>query len=287
MAHEAHASGEHDGDLLLSLVIPAYNERPRLPHTLRILRKYLTRQHLAAEVIVVDDGSTDGTAEVVAHRVRYWPALHLIRCEHRGKGGAVRAGLLVARGRYTFICDADFSMPISELPKFLPPHLLDPEIAIAVREGPNAHRHGEPLHRHLMGRIFNAVVRALVLPGIQDSQCGFKLMRTDIAKRLARAQTLDGWGFDVELLYLAQRWGYRIAEVGINWYYAPSSRISPLRDSWSMTRDVLAVRRNARAGRYGIPSPPRSHDAASSVAPASAPVASGGRPPTSANIPPE
>src|SRR5262249_1208709 len=113
---------------------------------------------------------------------------------------------LAARGQYTFICDADFSMPIDEIPKFLPPHLPDPEVAIAVREGPDARRYGEPLHRHLMGRVFNALVRGLALPGIQDSQCGFKLLRTDIAKQLARAQTLDGWGFDVELLYLARRW---------------------------------------------------------------------------------
>src|SRR5262249_4287158 len=178
--------------------------------------------------------------------------------------------------------EADFWRPINELPKFRPPQLLDPEVAIAGREGPDARRYGEPFHRHLMGRIFNTLVRVLVLPGIQDSQCGFKLIRTDIAKRLARAQTLEGWGFDVELLYLARRWGYCIAEVGINWYYAPSSRISPLRDSWSMTRDVLAVRHNARSGRYGLAPAPAADDTAPAVEPA--PVGSSGRPPASSNI---
>ena len=148
-------------------------------------------------------------------------------------------------------------MPVTEIAKFLPPHLPDPEVAIAVREGPDAHRYGEPYHRHLMGRVFNAVVKTFALPGIQDSQCGFKLIRTDIAQRLAAAQTLDGWGFDVELLYLARRWGHRIDEIGIDWYYAPSSRISPIRDALSMTRDVLRVRRNARRGLYDAPAKPR------------------------------
>ncbi len=253
-AYPQDSASAEEPALLLSIVIPAYNERQRLPHSLKVVRKYLARQSFAAEVIVVDDGSGDGTAELVEHRAMHWRALRLIRTAHQGKGGAVRAGLLAARGVYSFICDADFSMPVTEIAKFLPPQLADPELAIAVREGPEAHRYGEPYFRHVMGRIYNAVVRTLALPGIQDSQCGFKLIRSDIARRLAAAQTLDGWGFDVELLYLARRWGYQIAEIGINWYYAPSSRISPLRDALSMTRDVLRVRRNARAGVYERPS---------------------------------
>ncbi|HEV2457886.1 MAG TPA: dolichyl-phosphate beta-glucosyltransferase [Ktedonobacterales bacterium] len=241
----------HDIDApLLSLVIPAFNERARLPRTLRILRRYLHDQSYAVEVIVVDDGSTDGTADLVARRASRWPALRLIGTQHRGKGHAVRTGLLAVHGRYTFLCDADLSMPITELPRFLPPILPDVEVAFASREGPHAHRYGEPLPRHLMGRAFNAVVRALALPGIQDSQCGFKCIRSDIAWRLAGALTIDGWGFDVEMLYLARRWGYRAVEIPIEWYYSPSSRIHPLRDSWTMTRDVWQVRRNARAGLY-------------------------------------
>lgn len=255
---------------LLSIVIPAYNERQRLPRSLKAVRRYLDRQPYPAEVIVVDDGSGDDTAQLVAHRAQHWRALRLIHTPHRGKGGAVRAGLLAARGEYTFICDADFSMPVTEIAKFLPPHLAHPEVAIAVREGPDARRYGEPYHRHLMGRVYNAVVKTFALPGIQDSQCGFKLIRTDIAQRLAAAQTLDGWGFDVELLFLARRWGHRIDEIGIDWYYAPSSRISPLRDALSMTRDVLRVRRNARRGLYDASAQDPARDDAPATADAAA-----------------
>ncbi len=251
-------AGEHEtSDLheppLLSLVLPVYNEHDRLPRTLRLLHKYLSRRRLAAEIIVVDDGSTDDTAALVQRRVLTWPALRLISTPHRGKGHAVRVGLLAAQGAYICFCDADLSMPITELSKFLPPLRPDVAVAIASREARGAHRYGEPVHRHVFGRVFNLLVRTLALPGIQDSQCGFKSFRGEVARQLAAAQTLDGWGFDVELLYLARRWGYGVVEVPVEWHYAPSSRVSPLRDSWRMARDVLAVRRNARAGNYEKP----------------------------------
>lgn len=239
-----------DGPPFLTLILPAYNESRRLPRSLRAIRECLERGDLTADVIVVDDGSEDGTSAVVKAAARAWPALRLLRTEHRGKGHAVRAGLLAADGAYSFICDADLSMPIEQIARFLPPARTDVQIAIGTREGPGARRFGEPWRRHLMGRVFNALVRALALPGIQDSQCGFKCLRTDIGRELAAVQTIDGWGFDVELLYVARRRGYRIEEVAIDWHYEPSSRISPLRDSWRMTREVLAVRRNARQGRY-------------------------------------
>jgi dolichyl-phosphate beta-glucosyltransferase len=234
----------------LTLILPAYNESRRLPRSLAAIRAYLERAGLAADVIVVDDGSEDGTSDVVTATARAWPAVRLLRTEHRGKGHAVRTGLLAADGVYSFICDADLSMPIAQIARFLPPERVDVQIAIGTREGPGARRFGEPWRRHLMGRVFNALVRALALPGIQDSQCGFKCLRTDIGRELAAVQTIDGWGFDVELLYVARQRGYRIEEVPIDWHYEPSSRISPLRDSWRMTREVLAVRRHARQGCY-------------------------------------
>jgi dolichyl-phosphate beta-glucosyltransferase len=252
MAGEHETFDPHE-PLLLSLVLPVYNEHDRLPRTLRLLRKYLSRRRLAAEIIVVDDGSTDDTAALVQRRVLTWPALRLISTPHRGKGHAVRVGLLAAQGAYICFCDADLSMPNTELSKFLPPLRPDVAVAIASREARGAHRYGEPVHRHVFGRVFNLLVRTLALPGIQDSQCGFKSFRGEVARQLAAAQTLDGWGFDVELLYLARRWGYGVVEVPVEWHYAPSSRVSPLRDSWRMARDVLAVRRNARAGNYEKP----------------------------------
>lgn len=234
----------------LSLVVPAYNEAMRLPATLDALAAYLARQTYTTEVIVVDDGSADATADVVRSRAATWPALRLLTAPHGGKGHAVKMGLQAAQGEYAFLCDADLSMPIAELSKFLPEALGAVDVAIASREGPGAYRFGEPLYRHLMGRAFNTFVRWAVLPGVQDSQCGFKWLRGDLARQLAGVQTINGWGFDVELLCAARCWGYRVVEVPITWHYATSSRIRPLRDAWRMAREVLAVRRNARRGLY-------------------------------------
>jgi dolichyl-phosphate beta-glucosyltransferase len=243
----------HTEQPLLSLIIPALNEEKRLPASLAQLRTYLAGCDYGAEVIVVDNGSTDGTAEVVHEASARWPELRLLQTRQRGKGLAVREGLLAARGTYSFYCDADFSMPIEEIARFLPPQLTDVELAIGIREGPGARRVGEPLHRHLMGRAYNALVRRFALPGIQDSQCGFKCVRADLGRQLATLLTINGWGFDVELLTIARLWGCHIVEVPIDWYYAPSSRIHPLLDSWHMTTDLFTVWRNARAGRYAEP----------------------------------
>lgn len=235
----------------LSVVIPAYNEASRLPATFDALEGYFGARSFAAEVIVVNDGSEDATGEVIRARAATWPMLVALSIAHGGKGRAVKEGMLAARGRYVFLCDADLSMPIADLEQFLPGAREDAyDIAIASREAPGARRYGEPLYRHLMGRVFNTLVRRLVLPGIQDSQCGFKCLRGELARDFATAQTIDGWGFDVELLYMARARGLRIAEIPVAWYYAPNSRIHPVRDAWHMTRDVLAVRANARRGRY-------------------------------------
>jgi dolichyl-phosphate beta-glucosyltransferase len=238
---------------LLSLIIPALNEEKRLPASLSQLQTYLAGCDYDAEVIVVDNGSVDRTAEVVREAIARWPELRLLQTRERGKGRAVREGLLAAEGIYSFYCDADFSMPIEEIARFLPPQLSDVELAIGTREGPEARRVGEPIHRHLMGRVYNALVRRFALPGIQDSQCGFKCVRADIGRQLARRLTINGWGFDVELLTLARLWGYHIVEVPIRWHYAPSSRIHPVLDSWRMTTDLFTVWRNARAGCYAEP----------------------------------
>jgi len=241
---------------LLTIVIPAYNEEHRLPTTLPQVVAFAEAQAYPVEILVVDNASTDRTAEVVRAVAAEHPVVSLLYQPIRGKGAAVRKGMLEGRGEYLFICDADLAMPIEQVSRFLPPALSDYDVAIASREAPGARRFNEPWYRHLMGRVFNTVVRLLAVPGIQDTQCGFKCFRREAARDLFSVQVLDGWAFDVEVLYIARRRGYRIVEVPIDWYYGEGSRVSPLRDSWNMFWEVIRIRRNGRAGLYDRPDPP-------------------------------
>jgi len=199
---------------------------------------------------VADDGSTDETAAVAEGFQPRHSSLRVLRQPHRGKGGAVKAGMLAASGENLFLCDADFSMPVTELAKFLPLLQGAYDVAIASREGPLARRIGEPSYRHLMGRVFNLIVRIFAVPELQDTQCGFKCFRRDVARKVLALQTIDTWGFDVEVLFIARKYGFRIAEVPIDWYYSASSKINPIRDTVNMFREVLQVRWNDIQGRY-------------------------------------
>jgi glycosyltransferase involved in cell wall biosynthesis len=201
----------------------------------------------------VDDGSTDDTAKLVAQLAAGWPALMLVRAPHQGKGGAIRKGVLAARGAYVMLADADFSMPVDELALFDPGVLGDFDIAIGSREAQGSRRINEPTYRHVMGRIFNWLVRTMLLPGIQDTQCGFKCLRRDVAQELCACQTIQGWGFDPELLVVARRRGYTIREVPITWRYMRGSKIQPVRNTLSMIADVLTVRKNSARGDYDKP----------------------------------
>jgi glycosyltransferase involved in cell wall biosynthesis len=235
----------------LSLIVPAYNEAERLPRTLPQLVAFVAAQPYAAEVLIVDNGSTDATGAIVAAAAAEHPFVRLLREPRRGKGAAVRAGMLAARGEYRFMADADLSMPIAEANKLLPPAVAGFDVAIASREAPGAVRYDEPDHRHLMGRAFNWLVRLLAVRGIHDTQCGFKCFRGEVARDLFALQRLDGWSFDVEVLFLARRRGCRIVEVPIHWYYREQSRVSPLRDPLRMLLGVVEIRANAWRGRYG------------------------------------
>ncbi len=235
----------------VSVVIPAYNEAGRIVETLSRVAKYLAGLGRPYEIIVVDDGSTDETAALVAEFAREaGQAVGLIRRPHTGKGAAVRAGMLVARGRFRLMCDADLSMPVEEFDKFIPLLEAGVPVVIGSREAPGARRYDEPPHRHLMGRVYNRLIQLLVLPGIEDTQCGFKGFRAEAAAELFSRQTLSGFGFDVEVLFIARRLGYPVREVPINWYYMPGSKVKPLRDTWWMLREMLRVRLNALCGRY-------------------------------------
>lgn len=234
----------------LSIVVPAHNEELRLAASLSRVLEFLHQQPYSWEVLVVENGSRDRTAEIAEQFARSQPALRVLREPQRGKGLAVRRGMLEAGGDYRFICDADLSMPIDQVNRFLPPALLEYDIAIASREAPGAVRYHEPLYRHWVGRVFNLIVRLLAVPGFQDTQCGFKCFHGETAKALFPLQRLQGWTFDVELLFIAVRRGYRVVEVPIPWYYIPGSRVSLLRDSTAMFADLFRIRSNWRRGLY-------------------------------------
>lgn len=234
----------------LTIVIPAYNEAHRLPVSLERLHTYVENLATRIEVVVVDDGSDDGTVELVRDWMEYWPALRLIQGEHRGKGGAIRTGVMAAHGEYVAMADADFSMPASEFDRFSPIVLGPYDVALGSREVAGAQRLGEPWHRYLMSRVFNFIARFLLVRGIRDTQCGFKCLRRDAALDLCTYQTIEGWGFDVELLHIARLRGYRVCEVPVAWHYVAGSRIHPLRDALAMLGELLAIRVNSWRGRY-------------------------------------
>jgi dolichyl-phosphate beta-glucosyltransferase len=239
-----------DGQPLLSIVLPAYNEETRLPESLKAITDFVSQKTYPVEVLVVDNNSTDRTSAIVQEYARECPFVRGLFEGTQGKGAAVRTGMLAARGRYRFICDADLSMPVEEIDKFLPPLLDHFDIAIASREAPGAFRYDEPWYRHLMGRVFNTVVRWFAVPGLQDTQCGFKMFRAEVAENIFPLQTMNGWSFDVEILYAARSWGYKIVEVPIHWYYKSNTRIHPIRDSIDMLVEVFRIRRNGRRRLY-------------------------------------
>jgi dolichyl-phosphate beta-glucosyltransferase len=236
--------------MLLSIIIPAHNEERRLPPTLKAIDSFLDHQPYESEVLVVENGSQDLTAVVTEAYAADHPRVRLLREHGRGKGLAVRRGMLAAQGQYRFICDADLSMPIEELPKFLPPLAGDDDVAIGSREVPGARRFNEPLFRHVQGRVFSGLVKLFALPGFEDTQCGFKCFRARAAEDLFGVQRFDGMSFDVEVLYIARQRGYRIVEVPIDWYYRSESRVQRLADPVRMLLDILVIHRNWRAGCY-------------------------------------
>jgi len=234
----------------LSIIIPAHNEAARLPKTLEEVHQYVTSLPFEAEVLVVENGSSDGTASAVREFMPGMPELRLLELAVPGKGNAVREGMLQARGAWRFMADADLSMPIEQVSRFLPPQLEGADVAIASREAKGARRIDEPEFRHFVGRVFNLLVRLLVLPGIQDSQCGFKCFSAEAVELIFPLQTEKGWSFDVELLAIARENGLKIKEVAIDWTYFGGSRMNVFKEAFRMAGDLLRIRRKRNAGAY-------------------------------------
>lgn len=235
---------------LLSIVIPAYNEENRLPDTLDQIQTFIQQQTYETEVLIIENGSSDRTFEIAHEFTRDNQQFHAYHLESRGKGIAVQEGMLRATGQYYFMCDADLSMPIAEITRFLPPKLENFDIAIASREAPGSVRYNEPGYRHWGGRGTNLLIRWFALPGLHDTQCGFKMFRSDIAKDIFRHQTISNWSFDIEVLYIARLRGYQIFELPIPWYFNPETKLNPFRDAINMAMDIFSIRRKARLGLY-------------------------------------
>ena len=233
----------------LSIIIPARNEENRLPRALGQVFAFLEKQTYSYEVLVAENGSQDRTLEMARAFTQYFPGLRILHEDLPGKGRAIRRGVLEANGEYRLIAAADFSMPVDQINRFLPP-ASSADITVASREAAGAKRYNEPVFRHLTGRIYNFWIRSLVLPGLQDTQCGFKCFCAEVASDIFPRLTLTGWSFDVELLAIARHHKYSICEIGIPWYYNPGSKINVLHDSWRMFLDLLVIRRNLRRGVY-------------------------------------
>ena len=247
----------------LSVVVPAYQEAGRLPDRLAAFGAYLDGSPwLPAELVVVDDGSTDGTAGA-AREAATPPGVELRVLRHeanRGKGAAVRTGFAASRGDIVLMSDADRSTPVEALAD-LAARLRSATVPVGSRAADRSRLvRRQPAYRDLMGRTFNLVVRALLLPGIGDTQCGFKLYTGPLARALAGRQRIDGFAYDVEHLALARRWGWRIIEVPVAWAHADASRVAPVRHGLQMLRDVLRLRVRALppappGGRPGVVPP--------------------------------
>jgi len=245
-------------ELFLSVIIPAYNEEKRLGDTLDKIQEYLGGKQWTWEVIVVDDGSKDGTVDLVEDREESFPGLRLVKnATNRGKGFSVRNGMMRGKGKYLLFTDSDLSTPIGDLDKLIERlEQGDCDIAIGSRALPESNiTVPQPGHRVFMGRVFNGLVRVLFGTDIRDTQCGFKVFRREAAEAIFPKQSVWRFGFDVEILFIGERLGFQVCEVPVTWENSEDSRVSALKDSLSMFLDLIRIRRRISA----IPRETRGH----------------------------
>ncbi|MBI4215556.1 MAG: glycosyltransferase family 2 protein [Parcubacteria group bacterium] len=244
----------------LSIVIPAYNESDNLNKgVLDDADDYLKSKKYDWEVIVVDDGSTDGSAEKISSWIKSHPGWNLVKNTHQGKAASVKTGVIKSKGDYILFTDFDQATPLSEVEKLIPFIKRCYQIVIGSREVKGSQRLDEPWYRHLMGKVFNFAVQIIAIGGIHDTQCGFKLFTNQAAKDLFNSLVVYGNGiekqaftgaFDVELLFIAQKRGHKIAEVPVSWHHVKTNRVNPVRDSVRMFLDLLKIRLADLTGKY-------------------------------------
>jgi dolichyl-phosphate beta-glucosyltransferase len=235
----------------LSIIIPAYNEAVRLPDTLALVRDWIERQSFSVEVLVVDDGSTDATAEIVQEFSHRFPAVRLLsNTKNQGKGSVVQQGMLEAQGEWRLFMDADASTPINQIQRLLketPKH----QVIIGSRYlDPASIKIKQPLKRRILSRAVNFLIQLVFLPGIKDTQCGFKLFSAVATTDIFPRQHVKGWLFDVEILTIARQLGYAIREVPVDWYDAKNSKLRTMRTLWRTIRELTAIYHKVRSGAY-------------------------------------
>lgn len=244
-------------DPTYSIVVPAYNESARLGASLDKILSYIAEQKWSAEIIVVNDGSRDDTAEIVRCLAKNNSALRLVENPgNRGKGYSVRNGMLQARGSVVVFSDADLSSPIEELPKLLSALSNGADIAIGSRWlQSETQTQRQPLHRQLFGRIFNLLLRIILGLHFKDTQCGFKAFQKHAVQKIFPLQKIERWGFDPEILFLARKFGFRVQEVSVAWAHSGGTRIHPLTDGSRMFWEMLRIRWYDLTGKYDSASP--------------------------------
>jgi dolichyl-phosphate beta-glucosyltransferase len=231
----------------LSIVIPCYNEEQRLPRTLDHIVRFMEGRHVSYELILVDDGSADGTRMIMDSAADRYPAVRIEALpRNRGKGRALAVGVAAASGDEVLVTDADLSTPIEELDNLQAAIDSGAGVAIASRAVKGSRIElSQPVYRVVMGKVFNLIVQLVLLPGIWDTQCGFKLFRADVARQAFAALSTDGFGYDPEVLYLARKHGVKITEVPVVWRNSAPTKVSPVRSSLDMLRHVVRVRLRA------------------------------------------
>jgi len=240
---------KHEKEIYLSVVIPAYNEEERIADSLYTVKDYLAEQDYRSEIIVVDDGSSDWTTEVVRTIDIYGKEIKeqdvgtiMENVKNVGKGFSVARGMLKANGKFILFSDADLSTPIEEVEKFFEFLEGDYDVVIGSRRLKESEVEKKPFYRNIMTLVFNSVVGLFAIRGIKDTQCGFKAFRREPGQRIAMLQKLYGFSFDVEQLYIAKKLGYKIKEVPVKWTHAEGSKVNPVKDAFRMLTDVMKIR---------------------------------------------